>query len=94
MDRVIAIYAKNSQDVDMDVYRVHQVSQCVADDEFLARTGFEPEQIETFLSLNKQMVNEMREERSASYDYLQKNGQSNDDESQRSGSINMDNLSV
>ncbi len=92
MDRVIQIYAKNSQDMNMDVYRVHQVSQCIADDEFVTRTGFEPEQIETFLSINKMMVNDLRNERSGSYDYLQKNSQSNEDESQRSGSFLGDGL--
>lgn len=92
MDRVIQIYAKNSQDMNMDVYRVHQVSQCIADDEFVTRTGFEPEQIETFLSVNKMMVNDLRNERGGSYDYLQKNSQSNEDESQRSGSLLGDNL--
>ena len=43
MDRVIQIYARNSQEVDMDVYRVHKVCQCVADDEFKVKTGYEPE---------------------------------------------------
>ena len=56
----------------MDVYRVHKVCQCVADDEFVLQTGLEPEQIEIFLYFNKQMVKELRSERSASYDYLQK----------------------
>lgn len=42
MNRVINIYAKNSQDVE-DVYRIHKVCQCVADDEFYQQTGFEPE---------------------------------------------------
>lgn len=42
MNRVINIYARNSQDVD-DVYKIHKMCQCVADDEFYATTGFEPE---------------------------------------------------
>jgi len=43
MDRVIQVYATNSQDENMDVYRVHKVCQSVADDEFRVQTGFEPE---------------------------------------------------
>lgn len=89
MDRVIQIYGRNSGDDDLDVYRVHKVCQCVADDEFKAETGYEPEQIELFLHMNKQSVSDMRE-RSASYDYLQKGGESGqpseDNESQQSGS--------
>ena len=42
MNRGINIYARNSQDVD-DVYKIHKMCQCVADDEFYATTGFEPE---------------------------------------------------
>ena len=53
MDRVIQIYALNSEDQDLDVYRVHKVCQCVADDEFNRMTGYEPEQIELFLHINK-----------------------------------------
>ena len=58
MNRVIAIYAKNSQDVvDIDhIHRIHKVCQCVADDEFYAVTGLEPEQIEIFCFTNKQRV--------------------------------------
>ncbi len=56
----------------MDVYRVHKVCQCVADDEFVLQTGYEPEQIEIFLYYNKQLVRELKSDRSASYDYLQK----------------------
>ena len=74
MERVIQIYAKNSQETDMDVYRVHKVCQCVADDEFVIQTGLEPEQIEIFLYYNKQMVRELKNDRSPSYDYLQKEG--------------------
>lgn len=79
MDRLINIYAKNSIDVD-DVYKVHKVCQCVADDEFFAETGLEPEQIETFIYLNKQMVLEMRSDRSVSYDYMQQNDDKDGDE--------------
>ena len=87
MDRLIQIYAKNSQDVP-DVYSIHKVCQCVADDELFAETGIEPEVLEIFSYYNKQMVNELRSERSASYDYLQKNsgkgGSEFDEESQGS----------
>jgi len=59
----------------------------VADDEFFSTTGYEPEQIELFLYLNKQMVNDLRKDRSVSYDYLQNNEDGSDTgESQRSGS--------
>lgn len=77
--------------MDIDVYRVHKVCQCAADDEFYRQTGYEPEQIEIFLFYNKQMVKDMRSERSASYDYLQKgdNLSQSDDGSQRlNGSVN------
>ena len=86
MERLIHIYAKNSHDVD-DVYRIHKLCQCVADDELFAETGIEPEVLEIFSFYNKQMVNDLKSERSASYDYLQKNGQKNserDEESQGS----------
>ena len=56
----------------------------MADDEFVTQNGYEPEQIEIFLHYNKQMVNEMREARSASYDYLQKGGAA-DSQSERDG---------
>ena len=69
MDRVIKIYAKNSQDVN-DVYFIHKMCQCVADDELFAEIGIEPEVLEIFSFYNKQMVNELRSERTASYDYL------------------------
>ena len=69
MERLIQIYAKNSQDVE-DVYSIHKVCQCVADDELFAQTGIEPEILEIFSYYNKQMVNELRSDRSASYDYL------------------------
>ena len=86
MDRVIAIYGMNSRQEDGDVYRLHKTCQCVADDEFVRQTGYEPEQIELFLYLNKQMVNNLRD-RAVSYDYLQKNdSDSNESGSQRSGS--------
>ena len=71
MERLIQIYAKNSQDVE-DVYSIHKVCQCVADDELFAETGIEPEVLEIFSFYNKQMVKELKTERSASYDYLQK----------------------
>ena len=81
------MYAKNSQDENLDVYRVQKVCQCVADDEFFSTTGYEPEQIELFLYLNKQMVNDLRKDRSVSYDYLQNNDNSSDaGESQKSDS--------
>ena len=44
--------------------------QCVADDELFAETGIEPEVLEIFSFYNKQMVRELKSERSASYDYL------------------------
>mmetsp|Transcript_36868 Transcript_36868/g.48434 ORF Transcript_36868/g.48434 Transcript_36868/m.48434 type:complete len:133 (+) Transcript_36868:807-1205(+) len=69
MDRVIWIYSMNSREQNGDVYRLHKTCQCVADDEFVAQTGYEPEQIELFLFLNKQMVNDLRD-RAVSYDYL------------------------
>lgn len=71
MERLIQIYAKNSQDVE-DVYSIHKVCQCVADDELFAETGIEPEVLEIFSYYNKQMVNELKSERTSSYDYLQK----------------------
>lgn len=67
-----------------DVYKIHKVCQCVADDEFYASTGFEPEQIETFIYMNKQLVLEMRSDRSTSYDYLQKNDDNQDDDGEES----------
>ena len=78
MDRVIQIYAMNSEDQDVDVYRVHKVCQCVADDEFVRTTQYEPEQIELFLHRNKQMVNDLRE-RTVSYDYLQRENMGDDE---------------
>ena len=60
MQRLIEIYAANSQDVDDDVYSVHKICQCVVDDELFARTGIEPEVLEIFSYLNKQKVNETR----------------------------------
>ena len=49
----------------------------MADDEFFDQNGLEPEQVEIFLHFNKQIVNELRSDRTHSYDYLQKNdGQS------------------
>lgn len=83
MDRVIKIYSANSEDQNLDVYRMQKVCQCVADDEFVRDTGFEPEQIELFLHLNKQMVNDLRD-RTVSYDYLQKDN--SEEGSQQSGS--------
>ena len=89
MERVIQIYAQNSIDVE-DVYRIHKVCQCIADDELFAKTGVEPEVLEIFSFFNKQMVNELKNERGDSYDYLQKNGRKNnsdrDEESQGSQS--------
>ena len=95
MDRLIQIYAKNSQEVD-DVYSIQKVCQCIADDEFFTETGIEPEVLEIFSFYNKQIINESRSERSASYDYLQKNNSQRDEESQGSASWhnsqgNMDN---
>ena len=52
MERLIQIYAKNSHDVD-DVYRIHKVCQCIADDELFAETGVEPEVLEIFSYVNK-----------------------------------------
>ena len=42
LDRVIAIYSKNSSEVD-DVQIVLKICQCVADDEFFQTHGLEPE---------------------------------------------------
>ena len=86
MDSVIAIYGQNSREFDGDVYRLHKTCQCVGEDVFFRETGYEPEQIELFLWVNKQMVRDLRD-RAVSYDYLQKNDEySNDSGSQRSGS--------
>lgn len=57
MDRLIEIYAKNSQEVE-DVYQIHKVCQCVADDELFTKTGIEPEVLEIFSFYNKQIINE------------------------------------
>ena len=93
MERLIQIYAKNSQDVE-DVYSIHKVCQCVADDELFAETGIEPEVLEIFSYYNKQMVNELRSDRTASYDYLQKQDEvknsENDEESQSQENSNDD----
>ena len=83
MERLIQIYAKNSHDVD-DVYRIHKVCQCIADDELFAQTGVEPEVLEIFSYYNKQMVNEAKSERGDSYDYLQKNGKKNSERDEQS----------
>ena len=70
MERLIEIYARNSEDVE-DVYRVNTVCQCVADDELFTKHGIEPEVLEIFSYYNKQMVKELtRSDRAGSYDYL------------------------
>ena len=83
MERLIQIYSKNSEDVE-DVDRIQKVCQCVADDELFAETGIEPEVLEIFSFYNKKMVNELKSERSHSYDYLQKDGQNSSEREEES----------